>query len=231
MFRTSAYIDRLIDSDRILKEYMKSIKDYSNGVYEHCIKTAELSHGFAQLLNYDSKKVAEVVTGALVHDIGKTKLDKEILKKVEPLTPEEWIEVKKHTNYGIKIIGKEFGQIAYDIALLHHETLIGDGYPTQTTEIPEYVQFVSVADKYEAMSSKRTYKAAYNHADILAHLYQDCAKGKINMKYVDMLAQGYHLGVSGWNAMTEFFQKNQKENFIGVEEDLFGEIPFYEVGA
>ena len=110
----------------------------------------------------DMAQLRELGLGAMLHDIGKLCIPREILKKPSQLTVEEFEEIKKHTVLGYELL-KKSGQLylvsAY-IALGHHERYDGSGYPLRlkNEEIQMYSRIVAVADVYDSLTSDRVYR-------------------------------------------------------------------------
>ena len=112
---------------------------------------------------------------AILHDIGKVGVRDDILLKPGRLTPEEYEEIKKHTEYGERIIRSLVGcrhmtpflKYAGDIAGSHHESWNGKGYPRGLagTDIPLSARLTAVADVYDSIVSPRVYKKAQGHND------------------------------------------------------------------
>ena len=112
---------------------------------------------------------------APLHDIGKVGVRDSILLKPGRLTEEEFEEMKKHTTYGgeslmvgIKELGEEsFLTLAKEIALTHHEKWDGTGYPRGLSkeQIPISGRLMALSDVYDALISKRVYKAAFTHEE------------------------------------------------------------------
>lgn len=100
-----------------------------------------------------------------LHDIGKVAIPDNILKKPGSFTPEEFEEMKKHTIYGyemLKTFKSPLLKAAAKIALAHHEKYDGSGYPNKLKgdAIPLEARIVTLADSFDAMTSKRVYKTA-----------------------------------------------------------------------
>ncbi len=208
---TTNYIEKLIASEHEIERYLNMIKEYSNEVYEHSINVAELSLGMAFIDGMEDTELKEFITGALLHDIGKIAIPKTVLFKRDELKEEDWKIIQSHPEEGVKIVGDKFGRICYNTICFHHENLNGTGYPFRNKEIPNYIQIIGVADRYEAMTRKRSYKKSFNHASTLAHLYEACSKGEINMKYVNMLTKAFELENSGWCNLVDYFRDNKKK--------------------
>lgn len=108
-----------------------------------------------------------------LHDIGKCALSEQIVNCTTKLTRLEFEIMQQHTTLGAMMIdkalpesfGQEFQCYAKEIALYHHERWDGSGYPAglKGTEIPTYVQVVSIADAYDALRTFRSYRPALSH--------------------------------------------------------------------
>ncbi len=113
---------------------------------------------------YDRKTLYELGLGALLHDVGKSKIDDAIINKKGPLTSEEFNEIKKHPIYGEEIL-KETDLIprrSYLAVRQHHEKINGTGYPDglKNGEIDEFGRITCIADVFDALTTKRSYKDA-----------------------------------------------------------------------
>ncbi len=110
---------------------------------------------------------------APLHDIGKVGVPDAVLLKPGPLTEEEWVEMKRHTEYGAQALAQteeqlgsnSFLRVAREIAESHHERWDGGGYPggLRGTDIPQCGRLMAIADVYDALISKRVYKDAFTH--------------------------------------------------------------------
>lgn len=160
------------------------------GTYMHSIRTAIFSTALAQekSCRYSSDELKDIATGALLHDIGKLAIPYDILSKPDTLTPLERYRIKEHPSLGLSLLPDGFSKIVKDIILMHHEKTDGSGYPNGIRQIPEYVQFVTVADMYEAMTSKRHYKAAYSSKKAYTILKHDMELGKLSPELVEFFS-------------------------------------------
>jgi len=128
---------------------------------QHCERVSELCRQIGIALNLSIDDIKELSTAGLLHDIGKIGIDETILNKDGKLSPEEWVQIKKHPEIGYQILRSinEFAQIATYI-LYHHERLDGTGYPVGLSHeaIPLQAKILYIADAYDAMTSDRTYQ-------------------------------------------------------------------------
>ena len=148
------------------KEYplLSVLFDVDEDTAKHSFNVACLVLNAAIQMNYSLSELHNLAVGAFMHDIGKLDIPKEILHKPEKLTDEEYEIVKKHVLCGFETLEKTVGtsQIVKEIALQHHENFDGTGYPRQLKDfhICKQARLVHIADVYEALCAKRSYKPA-----------------------------------------------------------------------
>lgn len=115
-------------------------------------------------LGFDEKQLQDIELCALLHDIGKTQIDQDILNKKGKLTDKEYAEIKKHPEYSCKIVKNcGFFDGLAGCVLHHHEDFDGSGYPDglQGEDIPLYSRIIRVADVFDALCSDRPYRDKY----------------------------------------------------------------------
>jgi HD-GYP domain-containing protein (c-di-GMP phosphodiesterase class II) len=151
-----------------------------NELAKSSVNTAILSALTAQELKLPNHKVHNVVSGALLHDIGMLRLSKGITEKKGGLSEAELEQIKSHPMHTSKIVTKElFGPHEVNlIALQHHERWDGQGYPDKLVgqAIDIGARIVSVADAFEAMVSKKSYRNSMIGYQAVRNLLSDNAR-------------------------------------------------------
>jgi putative nucleotidyltransferase with HDIG domain len=132
---------------------------HSVNVYVYCVALGQRA-GVAET----SDELILLGTGALLHDIGKSLIDRRIVTKRGPLNEEEWAIIKKHPEYGVDILRDTGGipEEGYAVVHQHHERCNGSGYPEGLHEerIHLYAKVAAVADVFDAMTTRRIYRDA-----------------------------------------------------------------------
>lgn len=151
--------------DGIIISLVNMLESYDKYTKGHSKNVAEITKKVAKKLMLSEKEVEKAYWAGLIHDIGKMLIPQNILNKPERLTYEEFEVMKKHSEYGYNITktSSELKEIAKYI-LHHHEHFDGKGYPNNLIgeEIPLISRIVSLADAYDTMISKRSYKKPYS---------------------------------------------------------------------
>lgn len=157
-------IEEILSNPNVLIN-LTDIRCFDDYTFAHSVNVCILSIMTGVTLRYHDVRLKELGIGALLHDIGKLKIDKSILNKADDLSKEEYLEIKKHTLYGFDLLRKQEGLslLSAHIAFQHHERWDGGGYPRGMTGemIHEYARIVAVADVYDALLADRPYRSAY----------------------------------------------------------------------
>ncbi len=131
---------------------------YTHG---HSARVAEYSRKIAALAGKSERECDDIYYVALLHDVGKIGIPEHIINKEGKLTDEEYNIVKQHPVLGAQIL-KGISEIPFISigAHYHHERYDGNGYPDglKGNDIPEFARIISVADAYDAMTSRRSYR-------------------------------------------------------------------------
>lgn len=156
-------IDQLIEEEQTLIG-MTTIKDYDEYTYNHSVNVSIFSLVLGHKLGLSRKVLSELGLAALLHDIGKIEVPKEILNKPTEFTEEEWVIMRKHPVWGawavLKIKGIDtFSMCAAISAFEHHLNYNLSGYPKIKNErrLSLFSRIISIADQYDAMTSSRVY--------------------------------------------------------------------------
>jgi HD-GYP domain-containing protein (c-di-GMP phosphodiesterase class II) len=144
---------------------------------KNLVNTAILSALIALELKLPNHKVLQVVTGALLHDVGMLRMPREIVEKKGRLSPVELQRIQAHTLYTYKIVNKEllYPEDVGLIVLQHHERWDGEGYPRRIAgpAIDLGARIVSVADAFEAMVSHKPYRNSMMGYQAMKNLLSD----------------------------------------------------------
>lgn len=139
-------------------------KDHHTGL--HVIRMSHYSRIIAAAFTGDEIWADLLFHAAAMHDVGKIGIPDLILSKPAPLDPQEWEVMRKHAEFGGQILEGYTSDIllrAQEIAVSHHEKWNGSGYPRGLVggDIPLSGRIVAIADVFDALTSKRTYKGAW----------------------------------------------------------------------
>lgn len=166
-------IENILSNKDVLLSLV-DIKSMDNYTYAHSVNVAVVSLILGISLNLTKKNLTYLCIGALLHDIGKPFIPKEILQKPDKFTDEEFKIMKKHPRYGYNFINRSFNFSSHIklIVLQHHERFDGLGYPLGVCgkNISYLARIVSIADVYDALTSDRPYKRAMSPNDSLEYL-------------------------------------------------------------
>ncbi|BAT71704.1 metal dependent phosphohydrolase [Thermosulfidibacter takaii ABI70S6] len=147
----------------------------------HLVRVGLYTQVFAEALDWAPEDVEMIRLASPMHDIGKVGIPDSVLQKHGDLSPEEWEIMKKHTIYGYEILkGSESRliQVAALIALEHHEKWNGSGYPygKKEKEISIYGRITAIADVFDALTSDRPYKKAWDAEKARDHIASKAGK-------------------------------------------------------
>ncbi len=156
---SSQRIQRL--SEQIMLSLASAIDAKDTYTRGHSMRVAEYSRELARRMGKTAREVEDIYYIGLLHDIGKIGISNKIINKPGRLTEEEYNVIRSHPKIGAEILGNisELPDISIG-AHWHHEHYDGTGYPDNLMgkEIPEVARIIGVADAYDAMSSRRSYR-------------------------------------------------------------------------
>ncbi len=158
----------------------------------HSFRVAYYAVALARALGEKGGSLKAIEWGSLLHDVGKMVVPDDILRKVGPLTEDEWHIMRQHPNWGFDMLA-EVGflqQPALEIVYSHHERWDGAGYPRGLAgdDIPLAARIFAVVDTYDAITSDRPYRRAHSHQAALAELVRVAGK-QLDPAIVDSFVQ------------------------------------------
>jgi putative nucleotidyltransferase with HDIG domain len=157
----------------------------------HSAAVARYSRAIAQRAGYSRQEEELVHIAALLHDIGKFILPDRILKANVPLTDEDWMLIKRHPQQGARVVSSldGYGPVA-EIILAHHERIDGNGYPRGLAgdDIPELARIISVADTYDVMTARDSYRTPMSSYDAIVELRRVAGK-QLDPRFVEVFIE------------------------------------------
>jgi putative nucleotidyltransferase with HDIG domain len=157
----------------------------------HSAAVARYSRAIAQRAGYSQREEELVHIAALLHDIGKFILPDRILKANVPLTDEDWMLIRRHPQQGARVVSSldGYGPVA-EIILAHHERIDGKGYPRGLAgdEIPELARIISVADTYDVMTARDSYRSPTSTYEAMQELRR-VAGAQLDARFVEIFIE------------------------------------------
>ncbi len=224
-------IDNIFDSEPAILDSLQLLSSHDDHTHQHSwmvmlltlsiLRNAELK-GILQPDPYDKMDAA---LGALLHDIGKTKISLEVLLKPGKLTSEEFDLIRKHPTYGYEMVKAtpNLMPIAKAIIAHHHRYLDGSGYSAEglplLERIPDLIRIVTIVDVYDAIVSERPYHVAALPYHAIRILFQG-AGSRFDKRFISLLddiVAGFPLSCfllfsGGIIAQVEKIEKEDKDN-------------------
>lgn len=157
----------------------------------HSAAVARYSRAIAQRAGFSRREEELVHIAALLHDIGKFILPDRILKANVPLTDEDWMLIRRHPQQGARVVSSldGYGPVA-DIILAHHERIDGKGYPRglKGDDIPELARIISVADTYDVMTARDSYRTPTSSYEAIQELRRVAGK-QLDARFVEIFIE------------------------------------------
>ncbi|WP_345992120.1 HD-GYP domain-containing protein [Sulfurimonas sp. HSL-1716] len=171
-------VETILDDGFTIKSLL-SIAEHDYYTHTHSINVAIYALSLGSYIGLSQEALSELGESALLHDLGKSKINPAIINKKGKLTEDEFMEIQKHPNLGYAIgmkLGIKNKNILNGIRH-HHEKIDGSGYPSKMKGkmIPLYARIIGICDIFDALTTRRSYKNPMTTFDALKLM-------KINMK-------------------------------------------------
>jgi putative nucleotidyltransferase with HDIG domain len=167
---------RISESDQwtqLLRNLSSEIDSVISKSGNHSLRVARWSETIGRKLKLNETDIKNLYLGALIHDVGKIALPREILEKKGPLTKDEWLYIELHPTIGANLAGATPSlSSVVPIIHAHQEKYNGNGYPNglQGGNIPISARILSVVDAYDAMTDDRPYRKPKTHKQAIVEL-------------------------------------------------------------
>lgn len=168
---------------------MMDVKTYDDYTYFHSVNVAVLAAMIGAACNMNQKELNILTTAAMLHDVGKRFVEKDVLCAKRELSEEERMLIKQHPKLGYEFLKDnfEFEPEVYDAVLHHHEWYNGAGYPRQDSgeEISIYARIIKLVDVYDALTSKVPYHEAVSPSEAVEYIMAN-AGGEFDPELVNV---------------------------------------------
>lgn len=168
--------------------HLGTIRSANQYLFYHSVATCSLLSAFAQQLGIGRDVTRQIAVGAMLHDIGKTRIPEAILEKPGRLTEDEFEEMKRHVEYGMEILADAswLSPVSLQVVAQHHERYDGTGYPAglKGDVTSQYGQMAAIIDVYDAITSARTYHAALEPVEAIRKL-REWSEQHFNVELVE----------------------------------------------
>lgn len=156
--------------------HLMQLSKHDYYTYNHCVDVAVYTIALAKhLFGSDKEKLIQAGLAGFLHDIGKRNVDLSIINKTTKLSQEEWSEMKRHPEYGQQILQgvENVPEESKRAVFEHHENHDGTGYPLKKkgNELSEFSKLVTIADVFDALTTKRSYHSAISPQEALDTMF------------------------------------------------------------
>ena len=162
--------------DPLVKEGLRELHDYDILTYNHSVDVCESAISLGLSYYYNKDRLILLARAALLHDIGKMKIPLQMLYSSHALSEQDWAVMKLHPVYSATWVLEHLGdQKIASIVIAHHEKLDGSGYPfgLAGSQISLDARILAIADIYQALKNKRTYKQKIWSDDEILHEFEN----------------------------------------------------------
>ncbi len=173
----------------LLEALVRSVDFRSHSTALHCVTVTRISEQLARLCGLGAQETEAVRLGAMLHDLGKIAIPIEILEYSGRLSGENWETMRSHVTITRQLLQGRIDETVLQIAVRHHETLDGMGYPEglrgDQLTLPQRI--VAVADIVSALSEERSYKPVFPIEKVFEIVEDVCRRGKLCPRVVELL--------------------------------------------
>lgn len=180
LLRLKSYTDELDSAEAVIMSLARTVEARDKDTEGHCQRLSKLASALGMRLGLPVSEVAALERGGVLHDIGKIAVPDAVLLKPGRLTAEEFEVMKQHTVVGDRLCSElRLLRQVRPIVRHHHERLDGSGYPDglRGARVPLLAQIMGIVDVYDALTTARAYKPAFEPARALEELSREATNG------------------------------------------------------
>jgi len=177
---------KVVERTHDLIEALVTALDGRGAEAVHSRKVAAFSVRLGRELSLPDPELTILEQAALIHDVGKIAIPDSILRKTSTLTPDEWVEMKRHPELGYRMLANiPFLEQARRLVLTHHERFDGKGYPLGLAgdQLPLSARILHVCEAYESMTGGRSFRASRPPPEVREELAR-CAGTQFDLAVV-----------------------------------------------
>jgi HD-GYP domain-containing protein (c-di-GMP phosphodiesterase class II) len=155
--------------------WVARLKQHDKYTYQHSLGASIWSVSLGRQLGLPKHDLRSLAMGCMLMDVGKLRVDTDLLQANRSLTEQEMDEMRDHVRYGLEIIEESgvINQDVIDMVAYHHERFNGSGYPNglRSDDIPAFARIAAIVDTYDAITSNRSHAPARSPSDAIKLLY------------------------------------------------------------
>ncbi|MFB9134042.1 DUF3369 domain-containing protein [Vibrio olivae] len=194
-------------SKELVYNLANAVEARSKETGAHVQRVSLICEKLAQLVGLNDHDVSMIKHASPLHDVGKVAIPDRILHKPGKLDSEEWSEMQRHVEYGVNILNnskRRLFAVAREIAGTHHEKWDGTGYPNQLKgeDIPIAGRIAALADVFDALGAKRSYKEPWSNEAILEELVAQRGK-HFDPQLVDLMTENWQAFIDIRNSLPD----------------------------
>lgn len=192
--------------DETINAFVHAIHAADDSTAVHSQKVAEYAVAIAKELKLDADRIEHVRRAALLHDVGKLAVPREILNKAGPLDPDEWEIVRRHPEESERIVSRIHSlHMLLPAVRHHHERIDGRGYPDgiKGRDLPLEARIIAVADAFDAMTSRRAYRQPLSEQEAVEQLLKN-AGSQFDPIVVDAFLRARNISYSMKDVVSTF---------------------------
>jgi len=181
------------------ENWLATVREHHESTFQHCLLVTGVAATYATRNGLSPQIATTLVTAALVHDVGKATVPRQILDKPEKLTEGEFSVIRGHPRAGYDYLKShaQLPEAVLDAVLHHHEALDGSGYPDALAgaQIAPLTRILTVCDIFAAIVEKRAYKSAQPPSTAIMNLVDMALRSRVDYEAVRRLASAFTIAL------------------------------------